>query len=99
MTTDTTPSPNDEQQALLDAVRAVFAPLARLSVARGLPYAALEEALRRAVVQAAAAPTGGFDAIVSMQISAFEADQVHLGSVGGPRLNLTAPPYELLADV
>ncbi|MBP9907385.1 MAG: folate-binding protein YgfZ [Rhodoferax sp.] len=51
------------------------------------------------VVQAAAAPTGGFDAIVSMQISAFEADQVHLGSVGGPRLNLTAPPYELLADV
>jgi hypothetical protein len=54
MATDPTTPPDDEQQALLDAVRAVLAPLARLAVARGLPYAALEEAMRRAVVKAAA---------------------------------------------
>jgi len=51
------------------------------------------------VVQAAASPAGGFDAVVSMQISAFEADQVQLGGIGGTRLELAAPPYELLADV
>jgi folate-binding protein YgfZ len=51
------------------------------------------------VVQAAAAPGGGFDAVVSMQISAFESGQVHLGSAGGPALDLAATPYELLADV
>jgi hypothetical protein len=54
MATDTPPAPDAEQQALLGALCAVLAPLARLAVARGLPYAALEEALRRAVVQAAA---------------------------------------------
>ncbi len=47
-------SNDDEQQALLDAVHAVFTPLARLAVTRGVPYAALEDALKRAVVQAAA---------------------------------------------
>jgi Family of unknown function (DUF6502) len=36
-------------------VAAVFAPLAQLVVARGLPYAAVEEALKRAIVDAAAA--------------------------------------------
>jgi hypothetical protein len=58
MATDPSPThehtPDDERQALLDAVHAVLAPLARLAVARGLPCAELEEALRRAVVQAAA---------------------------------------------
>jgi Family of unknown function (DUF6502) len=54
MAPETTTPPDDEKQALLDAVRAVLAPLARLAVARGLPYAALEEAMRRAVVKAAA---------------------------------------------
>ncbi len=34
---------------------AVFAPLAQLVVARGLPYAAIEDALKRAIVDAAAA--------------------------------------------
>ena len=42
-------------QALQHALRAVLAPLARLAVAQGLPYAALEGALKQAVVQAAAA--------------------------------------------
>ena len=49
-----TPAITAEQQALLDAVRAVLAPLAQLAVARGLPFAALEEVLKREVVQAAA---------------------------------------------
>ncbi|TXT35344.1 MAG: glycine cleavage T protein (aminomethyl transferase) [Comamonadaceae bacterium] len=49
------------------------------------------------VVQAAAAPTGGFDAIVSMQISAFEAGGVR--AAHGPLLSLTAAPYPLLADI
>ena len=47
------PTPDADRDALLDAMRAVLAPLARLALARGLPYAALEEALKRAVVQAA----------------------------------------------
>ena len=51
------------------------------------------------VAQAAAAPGGGFDAIVSMQISAFEAASVHLGRLDGPVLTLAPPPYPLLADV
>jgi Family of unknown function (DUF6502) len=44
-----------ETQALHDALRAVLAPLAKLAVAQGLPYGALEEALKRAMVDAAAA--------------------------------------------
>ncbi len=55
------------------------------------------------VAQAAALPadsgSGGFDAIVSMQISAFEAAGLHLGSASGPTLTVTAPPYPLLADI
>jgi len=51
------------------------------------------------VAQAAAAPGSGFDAIVSMQISAFDAGDVRLGQVKGPVLTLTPPPYPLLADV
>lgn len=48
----TPPAPSDPQ-ALLDALTAVMAPMARLAVARGLPFADLEEALKQAVVQAA----------------------------------------------
>jgi folate-binding protein YgfZ len=51
------------------------------------------------VVQAAAAPGGGFDAIVSMQISAFEAGGVRALSADGPLLTLQAAPYPLLADI
>jgi hypothetical protein len=49
------PAPDAEPHALHDAFRAVLAPLARLAVAQGLPYAVLAEALKHAVVQAAAA--------------------------------------------
>lgn len=51
------------------------------------------------VVQAAAAPEGGFDAIVSMQISAFESGGVRALSADGPLLRLQAAPYPLLADI
>lgn len=51
------------------------------------------------VVQAAAAPGGGFDALVSMQISAFEAGGVRLGQADGPVLVLSPAPYPLLADI
>lgn len=51
------------------------------------------------VVQAAAAPTGGFDAIVSMQITAFAAAGVHAVQPDGPLLLLSPPPYPLLADI
>lgn len=51
------------------------------------------------VVQAAAAPSGGFDAIVSMQISAFEAGGIHALAADGPLLTLEPAPYPLLADI
>jgi hypothetical protein len=58
---DTTPGPGvhepgqgPEQQALHEALAGLMASVARLGVARGLPYAAVEEALRLAFVQAAA---------------------------------------------
>ena len=51
------------------------------------------------VAQAAAAPTGGFDAIISAQVAAIAAGGIHLGSAAGAVL-LTAPaPYPLLADI
>ncbi len=51
------------------------------------------------VVQAAVTPTGGVDAIVSMQISAFQADAVKTVSADGPALTLSPAPYPLLADI
>jgi folate-binding protein YgfZ len=50
------------------------------------------------VVQAAASD-GGFEAIVSMQISAFESGHVHARSPQGPGLTLMAAPYPLVADI
>jgi folate-binding protein YgfZ len=51
------------------------------------------------VVQAAPAPMGGFDAIVSMQISAFEAGSVRAFGADGPILSLQPAPYPLLEDI
>ncbi len=51
------------------------------------------------VVQAATAPSGGNDAIVSMQISAFEAGSVRLAATDGPLLTLAPAPYPLQADI
>lgn len=55
------------------------------------------------VAQAAAVPSdsnsAGFDAIVVLQVSAFEAGGLHLGSSSGPALVAAPPPYPLLADI
>jgi len=53
MTARESPAESDEQQALLAALRKVLEPLATLAVQRGLPYAAVEELLRRGFVGAA----------------------------------------------
>lgn len=47
-------SSDEQQQALMAALGAVLEPLSRLAIARGLPYAQLEEALKLCVVRAAA---------------------------------------------
>ncbi len=46
-------TPPDEHPALLAAAQALMGPLARLLVARGVPYAHAEETLKAAMVQAA----------------------------------------------
>ena len=51
------------------------------------------------VVQAAAAPDGGFDALVSLQIAAAEAGGLHAASTAGPALSLLPLPYPLLDDI
>jgi folate-binding protein YgfZ len=52
------------------------------------------------VAQAAAVPgQSGYDAIVSLQISAAEAGDLHLGSATGTALNLLPLPYALLEEV
>jgi tRNA-modifying protein YgfZ len=51
------------------------------------------------VAQAAQAPAGGWDAIVSMQITAAQGGRLSLGSAQGPGLAVQPPPYPLLADV
>ncbi len=51
------------------------------------------------VAQSAPSPTGGFDAIVSLQVSAFEAGGLHLQSASGPVLLASPAPYPLLADI
>jgi folate-binding protein YgfZ len=51
------------------------------------------------VAQAAAAPAGGWDAIVSMQVTAASGGLLAAGNAGGPALSLLPLPYLLLADV
>jgi folate-binding protein YgfZ len=51
------------------------------------------------VVQTAAAPAGGFDAIISGQLSAIEEGSLHLGSSAGETLQVLPLPYALLDDI
>jgi folate-binding protein YgfZ len=51
------------------------------------------------VAEAAPAPDGGWDAIVSLQLSAADAGDLHAGRADGPALQLLPLPYLLLADV
>ena len=59
MNQDATDALSRQQQALADALRALLQPLASLSVARGLPYAAVDELLKLAFVDAASAAHPG----------------------------------------
>jgi tRNA-modifying protein YgfZ len=51
------------------------------------------------VAQAARSPEGGWDAIVSVQLAAAEAGDLHAQRADGPALQLLPLPYLLLADV
>jgi folate-binding protein YgfZ len=51
------------------------------------------------VAQAAPSPTGGWDAIASLQLAAVDAGDLHAGATSGPVLSLLPLPYLLLADV
>ena len=51
------------------------------------------------VVQVAPAPGGGFDTIVSLQISAAQAGSLQVGAAGGVALSLQPLPYPLLEDI
>jgi folate-binding protein YgfZ len=51
------------------------------------------------VVQAAAAPDGGWDAIASLQLSALEAGTLHAGSSDGAHMRVLPLPYALMQDI
>jgi tRNA-modifying protein YgfZ len=51
------------------------------------------------VAQAARAPTGEWDAIVSIQLPATEGGRIMAGSPQGPELHLRPLPYPLLQDI
>jgi tRNA-modifying protein YgfZ len=51
------------------------------------------------VVEAAAAPQGGFSAIVSMQVSAADGGALRAGGAQGVALDLLPLPYPLLDDI
>jgi hypothetical protein len=51
------------------------------------------------VAEAARAPGGGWDAIVSLQLSAVEGGDLHAQRADGAALKLLPLPYLLLADV
>ena len=51
------------------------------------------------VVQVATAPGGGFDAIVSLQITAAQAGGLQVGADNGVALSLQPLPYALLEDI
>jgi hypothetical protein len=51
------------------------------------------------VVQVAPAPGGGFDAIVSLQISAAQEASLQVGAADGVALTLLPLPYPLLEDI
>lgn len=53
MPSSDSPKPLSDHEVLIDALRLVMAPLARLAVARGLTYASAEETLKQAFVHAA----------------------------------------------
>ena len=67
------------------------------AVAAGAPVYAPETGDQHcgAVVSAAPSPTGGFECLVCVQISAAEAGEVHVGALDGERLEFLPLPYPL----
>ncbi|CAN5671194.1 folate-binding protein YgfZ [soil metagenome] len=51
------------------------------------------------VAQVAPAPDGGWSALISMQVAALEAGDLHAGTVSGPALRVEPLPYPLLEDI
>ncbi|AOW13306.1 folate-binding protein [Hydrogenophaga crassostreae] len=51
------------------------------------------------VAAAAPSPTGGWNAVVSMQVSAAMGGELHAGFAQGPQLTPLPLPYPLLADI
>ena len=51
------------------------------------------------VAQVAAAPDGGWSALISMQVAALEIGGLHAGTVSGPALKVEPLPYALLEDI
>ena len=51
------------------------------------------------VAQVAAAPDGGWSALISMQVAALETGGLHAGTVNGPALKVQPLPYALLEDI
>lgn len=51
------------------------------------------------VAQAAAAPAGGWDAIISIQVASAHAGSIAAGGPQGPVVAVAPPPYPLLSDV
>ncbi|TFZ04968.1 YgfZ/GcvT domain-containing protein [Ramlibacter rhizophilus] len=51
------------------------------------------------VVLGAQAPAGGWDAIVSVQLSAAQSGDIHVGAASGAALALQGQPYPLLEDI
>jgi folate-binding protein YgfZ len=72
---------------------------AELSAGQEVFQAADPEQPAGLVAQAAPAPGGGWDAIVSLQLTAAEAGDLHAAAADGPALTLLPLPYLLLADV
>jgi len=72
---------------------------AELAAGQEVFQAAEPEQPAGVVAQAAASPAGGWDAIVSLQLAAAQAGDLHAQRADGPRLELQPLPYLLLADV
>ena len=72
---------------------------AELAAGRELFHSSDAEQPCGTVAQAAAAPAGGWDAIVSMQVAAAQDGALTAGRPDGPRLSLLPLPYLLMTDV
>ena len=73
-------------------------PHAYLNAAHGLNKPKNAQPWPAAACLRPAAPAGGFDAIVSLQIASTD-EALHMGAADGVALALQPLPYELLADI